>query len=173
MRLAWGNKVSGQFCDRVVWMANDLHTDPSFLMACMAFETGRSFSASIRNGGGSGAVGLIQFMPQTAAGLGTTSEDLAAMTAEDQLRFVWRYFERWRGQLKNLGDVYMAIIWPSGVGKPDPHVLFARDGDRPRTYLANKGLDIDLDGVITRKETLVKIEAHYREGMAEAMAREL
>ena len=33
MKLAWGNKVSQQFCDRVVWMAKDLHTDPSFLMA--------------------------------------------------------------------------------------------------------------------------------------------
>jgi hypothetical protein len=171
MKLAWGRKVSTTFCDRVLWLAKDLGTDPSFMMACMAFETGRSFSPSIRNAGGSGAVGLIQFMPQTAAGLGTTIEDLSEMSAEDQLRFVWRYFERWRGKLKTLGDVYMAILWPAGVGKDESYVLFDRDGDKPRTYLANKGLDIDLDGRITRKETIARIVAHYQEGMDEAHAR--
>jgi hypothetical protein len=173
MKLAWGNKVSQVFCDRVLWMANDLHCDPSHLMACMAFETGRTFSASIRNAGGSGAVGLIQFMPQTAAGLGTTTEALAAMSAEDQLRFVWKYFDRQRGKMKNLGDVYMAVIWPSAVGKPDSHVMFAKDGERPRTYLANKGLDIDLDGRITRKETLSKVEALLAEGMQAGLTREV
>lgn len=171
MKLAWGNKVSQTFCDRTIWIGQDLGVDPSYLMACMAFETGRKFTANVKNAGGSGAVGLIQFMPQTAAGLGTSTEALAKMTAEDQLRYVWKYFERWSGKLKNLGDVYMAIIWPVGVGKPDSHVLFRKDGDRPKTYLANKGLDINLDGQITRKETLAKIEAHLAEGMLPANVR--
>lgn len=166
MKLAWGKKVSRVFCDRVIWIGQDLEVDPGFLMGCMAFETGRTFSASIKNAAGSGAVGLIQFMPQTAAGLGTTTEALARMTAEDQLRFVWKYFERWRGKLKNLGDVYMAILWPSGVGKPDSHVLFKKTGDKPKLYLSNKGLDLDLDGEITRKEVTTKVRAHYDEGMA-------
>ncbi len=42
--LAWGNKVSQPFRDRVTTMGGTLQVDPSFLMACMAFESGRSFS---------------------------------------------------------------------------------------------------------------------------------
>ena len=46
--------------------------NPDFLLACMAFESGMSFCSSIRNAA-SGATGLIQFMPSTARGLGTTT----------------------------------------------------------------------------------------------------
>ena len=66
--LAWGAKVSAAFRNKVRAIASELGTDPNFLMAAMAFETGRSFSPSQRNQAGSGAVGLIQFMPRTAAG---------------------------------------------------------------------------------------------------------
>ena len=38
-------------------------------MAVMSFETGGTFDPGIRNAAGSGATGLIQFMPSTAAGL--------------------------------------------------------------------------------------------------------
>jgi hypothetical protein len=171
MKLAWGKKVSQTFCDRVIWIGQDLKVDPGFLMGCMAFETGRTFSPSIKNAGGSGAVGLIQFMPQTAAGLGTTTEALAKMTAEDQLRYVWKYFERWEGKLKTLSDVYLAILWPAGVGKPDSHVLFSKTGDKPKYYLSNKGLDLNLDGQITIKEITAKVRAHYEEGLADNLAR--
>lgn len=41
-------------------------------MAAMAFESGETFSPSIKNAAGSGAVGLIQFMPSTAKALGTS-----------------------------------------------------------------------------------------------------
>ena len=29
--------------------------------------------------------------------------------------------------MHNLGDVYMLILWPDGVGKPDTYVLFTED----------------------------------------------
>jgi hypothetical protein len=64
--LAWGKKVSKRFRSRVKEVAANLQTDPNFLMACMAFESAGTFSSSIKNGAGSGAVGLIQFMPSTA-----------------------------------------------------------------------------------------------------------
>lgn len=86
--LRWGAKVSQTFKERVIWIAQDLGFDPNWLMDCMAFESGESFSPSVRNGAGSGATGLIQFMPSTARALGTTTDRLAAMTAEDQLNFV-------------------------------------------------------------------------------------
>jgi hypothetical protein len=57
-------------------------------MAAMAFETGGSFSPAVPNKAGSGAVGLIQFMPSTAKGLGTSTEALKKMSAVQQLDFV-------------------------------------------------------------------------------------
>lgn len=64
--IAWGKKVSPAFKSKVVAMAKMLNTDPNWLMAVMAFESGESFRPDIRNAAGSGATGLIQFMPATA-----------------------------------------------------------------------------------------------------------
>ena len=52
-------------------MAGRLGISEADLMAVMSFETGGTFNPGIRNAAGSGATGLIQFMPSTAAGLGT------------------------------------------------------------------------------------------------------
>lgn len=169
-RLSWGGKVSPLFRARVMWIAEELRPDDvsaeelaSDLMACMAWETGRTFSPSVVNKAGSGATGLIQFMPSTAVSLGTTTAKLARMSAEDQLNYVFKYFEPWKGRLRNLGDVYMAILWPLGVGKPDSFVLWEK-GKRPTTYRQNAGLDANKDGKITRAECLGKITAMRAEG---------
>ena len=134
--LAWGRRVTPAFRTRARAIAASFAgATASDLMACIAFETGRSFSPTVRNGAGSGAIGLIQFMPQTAAALGTSVEQLAAMSAEDQLFVVDRYFRPWREKMRTLGDLYCAILWPAGVGKADSAVLFRQGGDRPKLYL--------------------------------------
>lgn len=104
--IAWGAKVSTPFKTRVREIAGNLGISPDFLMSCMAFETGETFSPSIENAAGSGATGLIQFMPRTARGLGTTTEELAKMTAVKQLDYVERYFLPYRGRLSTLEDIY-------------------------------------------------------------------
>ncbi len=80
--LAWGRRVSPAFrhgvytlCARLGWTEDHA----SWLMAAIAFETGRTFSASVRNPRSS-AVGLIQFMRATAANLGTSTDALARMS---------------------------------------------------------------------------------------------
>jgi Transglycosylase SLT domain len=164
-KLAWGNKVSSTFRDRVHWIADDLNLDASSLMACMAFETGETFRPDIRNAAGSGAIGLIQFMPSTASHLGTTTEKLGDMNAEDQLNYVWKYFSPHRDRLFNLGDIYMAILWPAGIGKPDDWNLFVKGGSRPQLYFQNKGLDFDKDGDVSRAEALHAVRNQYDRGM--------
>lgn len=124
--LCFGARVSKPFRDRVRSGSLSLGMSPNHLMACMAFESGLTFSPSIRNAAGSGAVGLIQFMPQTAVALGTTTEALAEMTALGQLEYVFDYFRNMSNRLQTLNDVYMAILWPSAVGKPDSDVIFWR-----------------------------------------------
>jgi hypothetical protein len=164
--LAWGAKVSAGFRDQTVKDGRALGVDPSWLMACMAFETGGSFRPDARNAGGSGAVGLIQFMPQTAAALGTTTEALAAMTAEEQLGWVRLYFWPRQNRLKSLDDLYMAILWPAGIGKPDDYVLFDRnDPGHPVRYVQNAGLDLDRDGRVTRGEACARVQAKLAEGL--------
>src|SRR5690606_16136703 len=119
-----------------------------------AWETGESFSPSVKNPGSS-ATGLIQFMAATARSLGTTTTALAKMTVIEQLDYVGMYFKPYRHRLKNLGDVYSAIIWPNAVGKADNYVLWTKTS-HPSTYRANAGLDVNGDGTITRLETLYR-----------------
>ena len=164
--LAWGKKVSKPFRDRIVKVAQDLGTDPNYLMACMAFESARTFSPSILNAAGSGAVGLIQFMPSTAQALGTTTQQLAAMSAVKQLDYVERYFAPSKGKLRSLEDVYMAILWPRAVGKPQEYVLFDKnDPQYPKRHIQNAGLDFNRDGLITKAEAAARVRRELEEGL--------
>lgn len=167
MKLAWGAKVSDGFRTKVSQICQYLSVDdPSWLMACIAFETGETFSPSVRNAAGSGAVGLIQFMPGTAAALGTDTEALVKMSPELQLSYVQLYFQQQRGRLHSLGDVYGAILWPGMIGKPDDAVIFEKaDPNRPKLYLQNKGLDANQDGHIIKSEIVAKVQAKLTRGL--------
>ena len=157
--IAWGTKVSQTFLDRISWTADALGIDVNWLMAVIAFESGRTFRPDIFNAAGSGAVGLIQFMPRTAEGLGTSSIELSQMTAEDQIRYVYKYLEPYKGRIKNISDLYMCILWPQAIGQPSGYVLFD-ERRQPKAYQQNAGLDADGDGRITKEEAAARI---YRE----------
>lgn len=162
--LAWGAKVSPEFRDKVRVISGRLGCAPDDLMSCMAWESGRSFSPSKKNMAGSGATGLIQFMPKTAHDLGTSTAALAAMTAVQQLDWVEKYFQPYKGKLGTLADLYMAILWPSGVGKPMEYILWNK-ATRPTTYRQNAGLDINHDGAITKAECAAKLYGLKAEGL--------
>lgn len=165
-RMAWGAKVSAAFRDRIRWMRDDLRMPSDgadWLMSCIAWESNETFSPSVKNMAGSGATGLIQFMPRTAEGLGTTTEQLSRMTAEDQLSYVYKHFRPFRGRLNSLSDVYMAILWPVAVGKPESHVLWSQAA-RPTTYRQNSGLDVNRDGSITKAEAASKVAEKLAKG---------
>jgi len=165
--IVWGSRVTPQFRLKVREIAVALEmpsSGPDWLMACMAFETGRTFSPSVRNAAGSGAVGLIQFMPAVAPSLGVTVEQLAAMTAEEQLKCVHDYFRPYKGKLQSLEDVYMAILWPRALGKPLDYVLWDR-ATRPTTYRQNTGLDLDKDGTVTKQEAAAGVRRMYILGL--------
>jgi hypothetical protein len=159
--LAWGAKVSPAFRDEVRAICGRLKCDPNHLMAAMAFESVETFSPSVRNPR-SGATGLIQFMEDTARVLGTSQDELAAMTAEEQLVFVERYLKQYAGKLTTLADIYMAILWPRAVGQPDDHVLFSNGSIQ---YAQNVNLDDDGDGVITKMETASLVTAKLAKGL--------
>lgn len=169
--IAWGAKVSPAFRDMVRRIGARLAINPDFLMSCMAFETGRTFDPAIRNAAGSGAIGLIQFMPSTAAALGTSTEALAALSACQQLVYVENYFRPWKNRLKTLSDVYMAILWPGAIGKAEEWVLFSEsDKTHPKRYIQNRGLDWNEDGKITKAEAASGPSRLLRIGLQEKYA---
>ncbi len=162
--LAWGKKVSAEFrsilyqgCINLGWGADAA----SALMACIAFETAESFNPAIKNPRSS-ATGLIQFMADTAKSLGTSTEQLAAMSAEEQLRWVFKYFDQF-SKLKNntptYADIYMAILLPSAIGKSMNSVIMTR-----RQYAVNSGLDLNKDGFITKAEAAENVFKKLRRG---------
>ncbi|MFG0827907.1 hypothetical protein ACF8R6_05940 [Pseudomonas sp. CJQ_7] len=149
------------FKAKVISIAKGLSVDPNWLMAVMAFETGEKFSPGVLNGLGSGAIGLIQFVPSTAAGLGTTTQRLARMTAVQQLDYVEKYYKPFSGRMRNLGDAYMAVFWPPGIGRPDSYVLFT---SADPAYEKNKRLDRGNKGYITRGDCVVRVNAAFEKG---------
>ena len=163
--LSWGAKVGADFRTRLYLMMDEFgwpEERASWLMAVMAFETGRTFSPSIRNPGSS-AVGLIQFMAQTARNLGTRTATLASLSAVSQLHYVQRYLAPMAPRIESLEDLYMAVLWPAAIGKRPDALLWAK-GANP--YAANRGLDLDRNGRITKAEACAKVRALLVEGYA-------
>ena len=163
-QIAWGKKVGSDFKARVVAICSGLGCDPSFLMAAMAFETGATFSPTIQNPR-SGATGLIQFLPSTAASLGTSIAALMQMTAVAQLDTVEKYLAPFKGRMRSLSDVYMTILFPVAVGKPDSFVLFTKQLNA-NAYAQNSGLDVNGDGQVTKGEAASKIQARLDQGLS-------
>jgi hypothetical protein len=159
--IAWGKTIGPAFKAKIVTISNNLGCDPSHLTSAIAFETGESFSPSIRNKA-SGATGLIQFMPKTAKALGTTTDALAAMTAVDQLDFVQKYLNPYKNKMNTLSDVYMTILFPAAVGKPEAFVLFKSP---TKAYQQNKGLDANHDGQVTKGEAAAKVQLKLTRGL--------
>lgn len=171
-KIAWSAKVSKQFLKKAILICDKIKIKIDDLMSCIAFESGETFSASVLNAAGSGATGLIQFMPQTATALGTTTDKLSKMTPIEQLDYVYEYFLPWKNKIHNLEDLYMSILWPSGIGKSSEYVLFDKNDIRhPKRYIQNKGLDFNKDGVITKHEACAGVHAKLIKGYLNINAR--
>lgn len=104
-------------------IAKEIGINPSWLMAVMYFESRLNPKAVNKY---TNATGLIQFMPTTAKGLGTTTTDLLKMSNVEQLKFVKAYFKPFTGKLKTLGDTYLAVFYPALIGKAGDTVLPAK-----------------------------------------------
>ena len=143
----------GAFLGAVESASQNLGINSSDLLTAISFETVGTFRPDIKNPG-STATGLIQFLESTAKGLGTSTAELAQMDRTQQMEYVERYLRPFKGRMKNLGDVYMAIHWPAGVGKDDNYVMYRKGSEN---YDKNKGLDVSGDGTVTRGEALQRV----------------
>lgn len=128
------------------------------------------------------AVGLIQFTQKALEQLGEFVEGsgfdklnelkvkYAKMGEIKQLDKVQKYFARMKGSIKTPEDIYLAVFAPTGIGKKDDFVLYKRG---TQEYTSNESVDIKNipskrgnknDGLITRKEILLRYYKSYEEG---------
>jgi hypothetical protein len=152
--------------------AQSLGIEPDWLATIISFETGGSFSpaqpnmwalknAQKKNVPYQGAMGLLQFMPDTAERMGTSTDALREMTFSEQMVFVYRYLETYAHRIDSLEDCYLAVFYPAALGQPDSFPVGQADGSRWQraVYEQNKGLDVNHDGTIRKREITATIRA--------------
>jgi hypothetical protein len=162
-------RANAPFEQRVAAIAQRLRMRPDDLMAVMRFESGLRPDAVNPT---SRAVGLVQFLPRTAAdllGLPMTPDRearavraFAAMSADEQLDYVEAYLDRVLGgrDAASLRDAYMAVLYPAAVGHGDAFVIARADAASASgraVYRQNAGLDVNGDGVITAGEAALRV----------------
>ncbi|MGD9930130.1 MAG: transglycosylase SLT domain-containing protein [Mangrovibacterium sp.] len=160
MELIYANKVTAnreQFLEKVKYLSDKLGIDPNWLMYVMNFESGLNHRAQNST---SGATGLIQFMPATAAHLGTTTADLLQMSNVEQLDYVYQYLRPYRGDMESLVDVYLAVFFPAAIGKPGEYVFRTSSLSAAIIAKQNPIFDLNKDQVLTKSEVEVKILAN-------------
>lgn len=101
------------FAQKIKQVAANINADPIDLATLISFETAGTFSPSIRGPvvkDRGRAVGLIQFMPDSARTLGTTAEALAQMSPVEQMDYVERYFMKWGFKGGGLKQLYATVF---------------------------------------------------------------
>jgi hypothetical protein len=119
------------------------------------------------NAAGSGATGLIQFMPKIAKDLGTTTSALAKMSAEEQLVYVEKYLttrKTMAGLSKDAkigaGTLYALVFLPGRIqGAKNKNGILTTAGEN--YYAANKNaFDKKGKGYITIDDLASLVESH-------------
>ncbi len=142
-------KLDKAFLDRVKQIAQRINCDYKDLLGVMNSESGLRADIQNKNGG---AAGLIQFMPATAKALGTTTNALKNMTPIQQLDYVEKFYLNniktfgLSGKKLTAGDLYTLTFMPARIKGE----VLCQTGSKE--YAANKGLDTNRDGRITKTE---------------------
>lgn len=147
------------FETKVREVAARLDVPPEWLMAVMFSES--RFDANAENFRGSGAVGLIQFMPATAKDLGTSTNLIGQLSHEEQLEWVYKYMQMIRekyGEYESLTDFYLAILYPKARRQ---EMCFSMYAHPTRAYKQNIGLDLDKNGDVTVGEIDKRMKKLY------------
>lgn len=141
------------------WLEENLKLPKNSLWDLMDFETGGSFRPDQKGLADGKAVGLIQFREAAAKEMGYTMKELSGMSRVEQLKVTGKWLKSKLAGVENptRSDVFMAVLYPAAVGKPDSHVLFKRGS---KEYKLNDGLDLNRDGTVTKGEYASKVELH-------------
>ena len=143
------------FIEKVKQVSMRLGINPNWLMAIIYWESARTFSASITNS--LGYTGLIQFGTAAAKDMGTTTAQLRAMTAVQQLDYVEKYYKIWYKRLKitapnSYVDTYLITLFPVAVNKGLNFIIAAGSISAYKFAINNPAFDINKDKQVTVQE---------------------
>lgn len=147
------------FEDKVRHTADRLNIPPEWLMAVMYSES--KFNSSVENHKGSGAVGLIQWMPATIKDFGVSVNSVKNAGPIKQMDYVYKYLNNVKdryGEFKSLTDLYLAILYPRALGGDYCYTLYAKPSVN---YEQNSGLDHNKDGRVTVRDIDKHMEKIY------------
>jgi hypothetical protein len=139
----------GFFTDLMSICANDLKCNAIDLLTVMQSESG--VSASARNSQGTGAFGLNQITNLPGVDFNDGPDAFVALSAQDQLPFVKKYFSSHVSQgLFPAGRIYQINFLPGtlDLGSDFGVVICDSQGINSRFYNGNKTLDFDGKGRI-------------------------
>lgn len=150
------DKQHALFIKKVKEVSKKLDIHFSWLVGIMHHESRLNHKAlnSIR------AVGLIQFLPSTARGLGTTTNELYNMSGVQQLDYVYKFYKHAKGHLNEATDLYLYAFFPIAVlnNWSDNRAIKYKKLSASKIASQNPGLDLNKNGIVTVGE--VRKEAH-------------
>lgn len=161
---AWAKDTG--FINGVNQLAQKWNIDAGDLLGLFHSESG--VNAQARNP--SGATGIIQFMPDTARALGTSTEAIYRMNKTQQLTLVDQYFAMNKlPKGATAGQLYATVFLPAYNRKSENFVIARPNGpnDAGKTnskwYTQNAGLDVNRDGVITVGDLGIRLSKKRQE----------
>lgn len=151
------DRISQEFCNKVVQVAQKVKCDPNDLMALMYGES--RFNHTIVNG--IGAVGLIQFTKNTRKSMGVTKEQLQSMSRVQQMDYVEKFLLKWKKRMYSDDHVLTAgelgaLTFLPAYSKRD---VLTRKGEE--YYEWNPGLDWNKDNKITKEDLENRLHSFY------------
>lgn len=148
-----------KFLEKVKQIAKRLNCNYRDLLGLMNSESGINSKAVNKNGG---ATGLIQFTPDTAKRLGTSTTALKNMSPLEQLDYVEKFLANAKssaGLSQNdkltAGDLYTLTFLPARAKRE----ILTQSGENFYNY--NSGLDLNKDGKITKAELGQRVKNKY------------
>ena len=146
LNLIKDNKL--QFVNKLNSIAQKLGIAANWLMVVMWKES--RLQPNITNSIGAG--GLIQFLPSTAIGLGTTVAKLIKMSATEQLDYVYKFFAPYKKFIKDYPSLYLAAFLPDAFNHDNNWAFRTKKSGPAIVAEQNPGIDLNKDGKIVKPE---------------------
>jgi hypothetical protein len=153
------------FINELENVSKRLNISPNWLMAVMYKESRLNPQAVNKTGG---ATGLIQFMPNTAKGLGTSTAELYNMTNVEQLKYVEKYFRPYKDKIKSYLDLYLVTFFPVALSKPNDWYFETKNLTKEKIGIQNKGINggKPINKIAFKNYLLKNIDSKYLQYLA-------